>query len=61
MIDFIGTHTWEELCREWTLRAGAQGVLLFPPCQAVSAWNTNTQIDVAGMWSVAGCRMQLDD
>jgi hypothetical protein len=49
MIDFIGTHTWEELCREWTLRAGAQGVLPFLPDQVGSAWNTNTQIDVAGI------------
>ena len=24
LIDFIGTHTWEELCREWTLRAGVE-------------------------------------
>ena len=49
MIDFIGTHTWEELCREWTLRAGAKGVLPFLPDQVGSAWNTKTQIDVAGI------------
>jgi AAA+ ATPase superfamily predicted ATPase len=49
MIDFIGTHTWEELCREWTLRAGGKGEIPFLPDQVGSAWNTNTQIDVAGI------------
>jgi hypothetical protein len=29
MIDFIGTHTWEELCSEWVLCAGAVGDLPF--------------------------------
>lgn len=49
MIDFIGTHTWEELCREWTLRASAQGKLPFLPDQVGSAWNTRAQIDVTGI------------
>ena len=49
MIDFIGTHTWEELCREWVLRAGALKALPFMPDQVGSAWNKSTQIDVAGI------------
>ncbi len=49
MIDFIGTHTWEELCREWVLRAGALGYLPFMPDQVGSAWNRSTQVDVVGI------------
>lgn len=49
MIDFIGTHTWEELCREWVLRAGALGRLPFMPDQVGSVWNRTVQIDVAGI------------
>ena len=49
MIDFIGTHTWEELCREWVLRAGANGSLPFMPDQVGSAWNRAAQIDVVGL------------
>jgi AAA+ ATPase superfamily predicted ATPase len=49
MIDFIGMHTWEELCREWALRAGALGHLPFMPDQVGSAWNRTVQIDVAGI------------
>ncbi len=54
MIDFIGTHTWEELCREWLLRAGArENVALkqlpFLPDEVSSAWNAAVQIDVAGI------------
>lgn len=49
LIDFIGTHTWEELCREWTLRAGAKNVLPFSPDEVGSAWNANAQVDVVGI------------
>lgn len=49
MLDFIGTHTWEELCREWVLRAGAGGSLPFMPDQVGSAWNRAAQIDVVGI------------
>jgi uncharacterized protein len=49
MIDFIGTHTWEELCREWVLRAGAMGNLPFMPDQVGSAWNRSAQVDVVGI------------
>jgi len=49
LIDFIGTHTWEELSREWTLRAGARNEFPFLPDEVGSAWNADVQIDVAGI------------
>lgn len=49
LIDFIGTYTWEELCREWVLRAGAFGALPFMPDAVGSAWNRTAQIDVVGI------------
>ena len=52
LIDFIGTYTWEELCREWVLRAGALGTLPFMPDDVGSAWNRTVQIDVVGMNSM---------
>ncbi|MCD4673575.1 MAG: ATP-binding protein [Anaerolineaceae bacterium] len=49
LVDFIGTHTWEELCREWLLRASGKGLLPFLPDQVGSIWNREAQIDVAGV------------
>jgi uncharacterized protein len=49
LIDFIGTHTWEELCREWLLRASGKNLLPFLPDQVGSIWNREAQIDVAGV------------
>jgi len=49
LMDFIGTHTWEELSREWLLRASAHGKLPFLPDQVGSTWNREAQIDVAGI------------
>jgi hypothetical protein len=49
MLDFIGTHTWAEICREWVLRAGALGHLPFMPDQVGSAWNRLAQVDVSGI------------
>jgi uncharacterized protein len=49
MIDFIGKYTWEELCREWVLRAGPLGVLPMLPDQVGSAWNSKAQVDVVGI------------
>ena len=49
LVDFIGSHTWEELCREWTLRAGGQGGLPFLPDQVGSTWDAGAQVDVAGI------------
>jgi uncharacterized protein len=47
--DFIGTYTWEELCREWVLRASAQGELPFLIDQVGSVWTQAAQVDVAGL------------
>jgi len=52
LVDFIGTHTWEELCREWLLRATGHHVLPFMPDQVGSIWNREAQIDVAGINSM---------
>jgi AAA+ ATPase superfamily predicted ATPase len=49
LVDFIGTHTWEELCREWLLRATGHKVLPFLPDQVGSIWNRDAQVDVAGI------------
>lgn len=49
LVDFIGTHTWEELCREWLLRAAGKNMLPFLPDQIGSIWNREIQIDVAGV------------
>jgi len=49
MIDFIGQYTWEELCREWTLRAGVAGKLPGLPKRVGSAWNASAQVDVAAI------------
>ena len=48
LIDFIGTYTWEELCREWLLRASGRSRLPFLPDQVGSLWNRQAQVDVAG-------------
>lgn len=48
LIDFIGTYTWEEICREWTIRAGANGELPYMPDQVGSVWNAKAQVDVVG-------------
>jgi len=47
--NFIGTHTWEELCREWVLRAGAAGKLPFLVDQVGSYWDKTAQVDVVGI------------
>jgi AAA+ ATPase superfamily predicted ATPase len=52
LVDFIGTHTWEELCQEWLLRATGHRVLPFIPDQVGSIWNREAQIDVAGINSM---------
>jgi uncharacterized protein len=48
LLDFIGTHTWEELCREWVLRAGARGLLPLSD-QVGSFWSQTEQVDVVGI------------
>lgn len=49
LINFIGTHTWEEICREWVLRAGGVGKLSAVPDHVGSFWTSKAQIDVAGI------------
>ena len=50
--DYIGTHTWEELSREWTLRAGTRGKIPFIVDRVGSIWNAKAQVDVAGINSM---------
>lgn len=49
LIDFIGKYTWEELCREWVLRAGASNALPIMADEVGSAWNSKAQVDVVGI------------
>jgi len=49
LLDFIGTHTWEELCREWTLRASGRDELDISIDQIGSAWTRQAQVDVVGI------------
>ena len=49
LVDFIGTHTWEELSREWLLRASGKEIIPFLPDQVGNIWNKEAQIDVAGV------------
>jgi hypothetical protein len=50
--DFIGAHTWEELCREWVLRAGATGALPALVDQVGGVWTRTAQVDVVGVNSM---------
>jgi hypothetical protein len=42
-------HTWEELSREWLLRAGVMGGLPFAPDRVGSVWTRSAQVDVVGI------------
>jgi AAA+ ATPase superfamily predicted ATPase len=50
--DFIGTDTWEEICREWLLRAHDGDRLPYDPDQVGGAWTRKSQIDVMGINSM---------
>ena len=52
LLDFIGTYTWEEICREWVLRASSDGRLPYLVDQVGSSWTKTTQVDVVGMNSM---------
>lgn len=52
MPDYIGAYTWEELCREWTLRAGSRGFLPLSPDYVGSDWGKAYQVDVVGINSM---------
>lgn len=51
---FVGTHTFEELCREWVYAAAETGRLPFLPQHVGSHWSATEQIDVVAVnWDEA--------
>ena len=46
---FIEANTWQELCREWLLRASAQGLIPLPIEDVGGEWTRNFKFDVAGI------------
>ena len=51
---FVGTHTFEELCREWVYAAAEAGRLPFLPQRIGSHWSAAEQIDVVAVnWDEA--------
>ncbi len=46
LVDFIGTHTFEELCREWVAIQADSGHLAFLPERIGSFWSQQAQVDV---------------
>jgi len=46
---FIGTYTFEELCREWVLTKARAGQLPFMPERVGSHWAADAQIDVVAI------------
>lgn len=46
LLDFIGTHTFEELCREWVSVKAEMGEFPFLPEQTGSFWSKQAQVDV---------------
>jgi hypothetical protein len=49
MVDFIGSHTFEELCREWVSAEGDAGRLPFVPERVGSFWSATAQVDVVAV------------
>lgn len=49
LLDFIGTHTWEELCREWVGIKAEMGELSFLPDRIGSFWSPSAQVDVVAV------------
>jgi hypothetical protein len=49
MVDFIGAYTWDEICREWTIRASNRGILPLYPDRVESDWGKDYQVDVFGI------------
>lgn len=51
---FVGTHTYEELCREWVYAAAETGRLPFLPQRVGSHWSATEQVDVVAVhWDEA--------
>jgi hypothetical protein len=49
LIDFIGTYTFEELCRDWVSVQGDAGRLPFVPERVGSHWSRDAQVDVVAI------------
>jgi AAA+ ATPase superfamily predicted ATPase len=49
MVDYVGAYTWEEICREWTIRASNRGILPLYPDHVESDWRKDYQVDVVGI------------
>jgi len=49
LVDFIGTHTFEELCREWVRISTDLGEFAFVPERVGSHWAKDAQIDVVAI------------
>jgi AAA+ ATPase superfamily predicted ATPase len=47
--DFIGTHTFEELCQDWVATRADLGMLPFLPERVGSIWSPQAQVDVAAI------------
>lgn len=49
LLDFIGTHTFKELCREWVAVKAEMGEMPFLPEQTGSYWSKAAQVDVVAV------------
>jgi AAA+ ATPase superfamily predicted ATPase len=49
LLDFIGTHTFEELCRDWVGDLAEMGELPFLPERTGSFWSRQAQVDVVAI------------
>jgi hypothetical protein len=49
LLDFIGTHTFEELCRDWLSDVAEMGELPFLPERTGSFWSRQAQVDVVAI------------
>lgn len=49
LLDFIGTHTFEELCRDWVGVVAEMGVFPFLPERIGSFWSRQAQVDVVAI------------
>ena len=49
LLDFIGTHTFEELCRDWVGDVAEMGELPFLPERIGSFWSRQAQVDVVAI------------
>lgn len=46
LTDFVGTHTFEELCQEWVAGQAEEGRLPFLPERIGSYWSRQAQVEV---------------